>query len=91
MENVCSDQKTFNKAVRHAVRHLDDDDEPQNDTTKMIMTLIVLSFYLWAVLLAMKVADKDHRVLHVTLALLTGPLYVLSYYLGMMDSITYEE
>jgi hypothetical protein len=91
MENVCSDQKTFNKAVRHAVRHLDDDDEPRNDTTKMIMSLIVLSFYLWAVLLAMKVADKDHRVLHVTLALLTGPLYVLSYYLGMMDSITYEE
>ena len=91
MENVCSDQKTFNKAVRHAVRHLDDDDEPRNDTTKMIMTLIVLSFYLWAVLLAMKVADKDHRVLHVTLALLTGPLYVLSYYLGMMDSITYEQ
>ena len=90
MENVCSDQKTFNKAVRHAIRHLDEEDEPKNDTTKMIMTLIVLSFYLWAVLLAMKVSDKEHRVLHIKVALLTGPLYVLSYYLGMMDSITYE-
>jgi hypothetical protein len=58
-----------------------------NQTAKMIATLIVLSFYLWALLLALKVSDKESRVLHVTLALLTGPLYVLSYYLGMMENM----
>ena len=61
-----------------------------NHTVKMIVTLIMLAFYLWALLLAMKVSDKEHRVLHITAALLTGPLYVLSYYLGMMDEMNGE-
>jgi hypothetical protein len=46
----------------------------------------MLVFYLWALLLAMRVTDPQHRVLHIILALLTGPLYVLSFYLGMMDN-----
>jgi len=80
MAGVCADQKTFNKAVSNAIYHLDDDDKPKNRVAQMILALIMLSFYLWALLLAMRVQDKDHRILHVTLALLTGPLYVLSYY-----------
>jgi hypothetical protein len=85
--SLCSDQKTFNRAVRKAIDHIDDVDE--NDQlnsfgVKLIVSLIMISFYLWALLLALKVSDKEHRVLHVTLALLTGPLYVLSYYLGIM-------
>jgi hypothetical protein len=46
----------------------------------------MLVFYLWALLLAMRVTDPQHRVLHIIFALLTGPLYVLSFYLGMMDN-----
>jgi hypothetical protein len=84
--SVCSDQKTFNKAVKKALNNLDDDDEqPKNQTSRMFMVLITLALYLWAVLLALKVSDPEHRILHVTLALLLGPLYVLSYYLGMMN------
>jgi hypothetical protein len=87
MSNVCDNQQVFNKAVRDAVKHInDEDDNNSNSTAKMLMVLIGLSFYLWALFLALKVADKEHRVLHVTLALLTGPLYVLSYYLGMMSN-----
>jgi DNA-binding XRE family transcriptional regulator len=87
--NVCNDQKTFNKAVRKAINHIEDDDEkPKNNTARMIMVLITLTMYLWAVLLALKVSDKEHRVLHITLALLLGPLYVLSFYLGMMNTMT---
>jgi hypothetical protein len=90
--NVCNDQKTFNKAVRKAINHLDDDeDKPKNNTARMIMVLITLTMYLWAVLLALKVSDKEHRVLHITLALLLGPLYVLSYYLGMMTNMNSVE
>ena len=84
--NVCNNQQVFNKAVRNALNHLgDDEDSKLSPATNLIMALIGLSFYLWAVLLALKVSDKEHRVLHVTLALLTGPLYVLSYYLGVMN------
>ena len=85
--SLCSDQKTFNRAVRKAIDHIDDVDENDQSNSfgvKLIVSLIMISFYLWALLLALKVSDKEHRVLHVTLALLTGPLYVLSYYLGIM-------
>lgn len=86
---LCSDQKTFNKAVRKAIEHIDDDETEKSHGfgVKLIVSLIMLTFYLWALLLALKVSDKEHRVLHVTVALLTGPLYVLSYYLGMMKHL----
>ena len=88
---LCSDQKTFNKAVRKAIEHIDDDDESSGFGVKLIASLIMLTFYLWALLLALKVSDKEHRVLHITLALLTGPLYVLSYYLGMMKHLEVDK
>jgi hypothetical protein len=86
--SVCNDQQTFNKAVRNAIQHIDDDDDnkQQNQTAKVIVSVIMLVFYLWALLLAMRVSDPQHRVLHIICALLTGPLYVLSFYLGMMDN-----
>jgi hypothetical protein len=86
--SVCNDQQTFNKAVRNAIQHIDDDDDnkQQNQTAKVIVSVIMLVFYLWALLLAMRVSDPQHRVLHIILALLTGPLYVLAFYLGMMDA-----
>ena len=86
--NVCTDQKTFNKAVRNAIDHIDDDDDKnKNQTARMIVTLIMLAFYFWALLLALKVSDSQHRVLHIILALFTGPIYVLAYYLGMMEGM----
>ena len=88
---LCSDQKTFNKAVRKAIEHIDDDDESNGFGVKLIASLIMLTFDLWALLLALKVSDKEHRVLHITLALLTGPLYVLSYYLGMMKHLEVDK
>lgn len=81
--NVCDDQKTFNRAVKKALNHLDDDD--QNQTSHLILALITLTFYVWALLLALKVEDKQHRVLHVLFALVFGPLYVLAHYVGMME------
>jgi hypothetical protein len=87
--NVCTDQKTFNKAVRNAIYHMDDDEYgKKNHVARVIVTLIMLTFYFWAILLAMKVSDPQHRVIHVVFALCTGPLYVLAYYLGMMQMDT---
>jgi len=88
--NLCGDQKTFNIAVRKAINHLDDDDQNQMSTSRLILTLITLTFYVWALLLALKVEDKQHRVLHVLFALLFGPFYVLAYYVGMMEQSNFS-
>ena len=86
--NVCKDQNTFDRAVRHAIRHVDDEDKnKQNKVARLIVTLIMLTFYFWALLLAMKVSDPQQRILHVIFALFTGPLYVLAYYLGMLQAM----
>ena len=82
--NVCNDQKTFNKAVKKAIYHLDEP-ESKNQAANLVMVLITLTFYIWALLLALKVQDKQHRLLHVLFALVFGPLYVLAYYASMMD------
>ena len=83
--NLCNDQKTFNKAVRNEIEHIDDSDN-DNNISKTIVSIIMLVFYIWALLLSMRITDPQHRVLHILLALLTGPLYVLSFYLGMMEN-----
>jgi bacteriorhodopsin len=81
--NVCKDQETFDKAVKHAIEHINDDEKgKQNHVAKVIVTLIMLTL-----LLAMKVSDPQQRVLHVIFALFTGPLYVLAYYLGMLQDM----
>jgi len=83
-KNVCKDQQTYNKALRKALNNYDNkENECTTDIcrTKMtIFTIITMVFYLWAILLASKVNDKEHRILHILLALITGPLYVISYY-----------
>ena len=89
-KNVCNDQKTFNKAVKKAINHLDDPDS-KNQTANLIMVLITLTFYVWALLLALKVQDKQHRLLHVLFALVFGPIYVLAYYASMIDMDSFGE
>lgn len=83
-ENVCKDQNTYNKALRNALKNYDKkENECTTDIcrTKMtIFSIITLIFYIWALLLASKVKDKEHRIIHMLLALITGPLYVISYY-----------
>ena len=89
-KNVCNDQKTFNKAVKKAINNLDDPDS-KNQTANLIMVLITLTFYVWALLLALKVQDKQHRLLHVLFALVFGPIYVLAYYASMIDMDSFGE
>lgn len=52
-------------------------------TTYIIATLIYLIFIVWGVILAMRVPDKQQRIIHITLALFTGPAYVFGYYLSL--------
>jgi hypothetical protein len=88
--NVCNDQKTFNKAVKKAINHLDEPDN-KNQAANLVMVLITLTFYVWALLLALKVQDKQHRLLHVLFALVFGPIYVLAYYASMINMDSFDD
>lgn len=88
--NVCNDQKTFNKAVKKAINHLDEPDN-KNQVANLVMVLITLTFYVWALLLALKVQDKQHRLLHVLFALVFGPIYVLAYYASMINMDSFDD
>jgi uncharacterized membrane protein len=78
--SICNDQESFNTAFNKALKQ----DCSTNDCRLRytITIIIALIFYIWAVTLALRITEKEHRVLHVTAALAFGPLYVLAYYLA---------
>ena len=80
--SVCQDQQTFNKAFKQAIDDYGKDEctTTQCKVTMTVFVIIMLLFYIWAVILAMRVRDPEHRLLHIIFALGTGPIYVLSYY-----------
>jgi uncharacterized membrane protein (DUF106 family) len=91
MSELCSNQDSYNQAFKKALNKYKKDEDikkglrcDENDTGckvgMIIIFIIMIIFYLWAVILALKVSDPEHRTLHVLFALATGPLYVLAYY-----------
>ena len=49
-------------------------------TQRGVVLFIMFALLVWAVFLAMKVQDKDHKTLHLFLALIASPIYILSHY-----------
>lgn len=91
--NLCMDQDSYNKAFKSALNKYKQDEENKNKCDEddtgckvgvVVMFIIMIVFYLWALILALKVSDAEHRTLHVLFALATGPLYVLSHYASML-------
>ena len=93
--NICMDQNSYNQAFKSALNQYKKDEQikygyrcaDDDSSCKAgvgIMFIIMIIFYLWALILALKVNDKEHRTLHVLFALATGPLYVLSHYASML-------
>lgn len=78
-KNICDDQRAFNKAFHQAMIH----HQQESKAKKTVGGILVLIFYLWALILALRVRDPEHRTLHIMFALLTGPIYVLSYYMSV--------
>ncbi len=81
-KNVCDDQEKFNKAFNKAVIALD---KKPNMLTRLISALIVVVILVWALLLAMQV-PADRRQVHLVLALVFAPFYIISHYLNMMQN-----
>lgn len=81
MSNVCADQATFNTAFREALKYNQDENMKPIRDNKYI-GIVWLVFFIWAMSLALR-APAEQRVLHVLLAFVFGPVYILAYYIGM--------
>jgi uncharacterized membrane protein YgcG len=94
------DQESYNKAFKNAINKYKEDQKNKDKCEQddvgcqvgvAVMFVIMIIFYLWALILALKVSDSEHRTLHVLFALATGPLYVLSHYASMLGGESSEE
>jgi hypothetical protein len=79
---VCDNQADFNEAVRHAIKY--SQEQAYKDVPKGAMyvyVIVYLILFIWALMLALQVKGSD-RPLHIALAVLFSPVYILSYYLS---------
>lgn len=80
--SLCNDQNTFNVAFSDAIKDYDKKQEQTLSGPLAIYMVIHMIFLIWGILLAFKSTPSDHRVIHITLAIVFGPAYVLSYYIN---------
>lgn len=83
MANVCDNQTDFNDAFHQAVKYNDKQSVKDMKGWVWLYIAIFLVFFVWAIILAMK-APKDQRTVHLVLALVFSPAYVLAYYVGLL-------
>jgi len=79
--SVCDNQDQFNKAIKKAVKYTEDRQRNKQEPGMIIYTIIWSMFLIWAVILAMQVSS-DQKVLHIILAILVAPIYVISHYVS---------
>ena len=83
--SVCSDQDNFNKAFSKAADEYEKAKMPsvkEMSVAIIIYALLYFLFLVWAIILAMRVQDREHRMLHMVFAIGASPLYVLSHYIA---------
>ena len=88
--SVCEDQNKFNEAVHKAMKYAkkmrqEEEDKEEKNGYMYVYVVLYMIFFIWAVMLALKVESAD-RPLHIALAILMSPIYVLSYYLSGLES-----
>lgn len=84
MDGICDTQQDFNLAFNQALNQyrVKEMQQLRKNPVYIIVMILYLVFMIWGVFLALRVKEKEHRILHVTLALIAGPLYVFGYYLS---------
>jgi hypothetical protein len=82
--NVCKDQETFNDAFKNAVKAQRKSDDKKIRTPLRMYIITHSIFVLWAIVLAMNTSKTD-QVLHLTMAIVFGPAYVMAYYISQLS------
>lgn len=81
--SVCTNQAVFNSSFRDAVKAYNKHEEPKK-WVMVVMALLYLVLVIWSVMLALSVRSKNSQSLHIVLAVLFPPFYIVAYYLDGM-------
>ena len=79
--SICQDQTSFNNALSIGLDTYRDE-QKMTSGTMYVYLLLVLVFFIWALMLAMRLKHGNERILHLVVAMIASPLYVISYYLN---------
>lgn len=80
--NLCASQHNFDNAVYKALKYVRKKDEKLMAGPLAVYMIIHMIFLVWGVVLAFKSQPPANRTIHITLAMVFGPAYVLAYYLN---------
>ena len=81
--NICDSQEAFNHAFYKALKYTRKKDDKKITGVLAVYLFIHTIFLIWGIVLAFKSQPPQNRVVHVTLAIVFAPAYVLAYYLNM--------
>lgn len=81
--NICTDQDDFNHAFYKALKHARKKDNKMVAGAITVYGFIHMIFLIWGIMLAFSSQPPHNRVVHITLAIVFAPAYVLAYYLNM--------
>jgi succinate-acetate transporter protein len=81
--NVCTNQDDFNHALKSALKKIDKDNMKKEGSVMYLYLVPWLIFLLWALILAMRVPEGPNKVVHIILAVLFSPLYVIASLVGV--------
>ena len=82
--SICQNQDNFNKAIYDALKYNRETESKKMVTPLTIYMFIHLFFLVWGLILAFSSQPPVNRVSHITLAIISGPIYVLSHYLKLI-------
>lgn len=82
-QNVCASQDSFNDAFYHALKYSRNKDSRTVAGPLAAYLVVHTLFLIWGIVLAFKSQPPQNRVVHITLAIVFAPAYVLAYYLNM--------
>ena len=80
--NICDNQKNFSNALYYALKDVRKREKKEITGALTVYLIIHLIFLFWGIVLAVKSQPPDNRVVHITLAIVFGPAYVIAYYLN---------
>jgi len=81
-ENLCDNQKNFNHAFYDAIKYVRKKDDQKISPFLTMYLIIHFIFLFWGIVLAFKSQPPENRLVHITLAIVFAPAYVLAYYLN---------
>ena len=83
---VCQNQNDFNQAFRSALKYNNKQNNKNSQPWVWVYLAMYVIFFVWAIILALTyTVPGPGRTLHVTLAMVFSPFYVLAYYFGMLN------